>query len=208
VNPRHVTPALFVVIITANVVGLLEKRLDDPVQRFAALFIALNILWLLLEIPISFRPPSAPPREVATLLAYGVLRVATVTAAVVLPPPWHRLTPFVAIPLLLFGFGVVLRLVAIRVLGRFYSHHVIRRADHAIVRTGPYQVIRHPAYAGMILGHLGLVLFFLNPLSVPLFLALVVAIGWRIRVEERELLVLPAYRDYATSRPRLLPGVW
>ncbi|HEX4701849.1 MAG TPA: isoprenylcysteine carboxylmethyltransferase family protein [Pseudonocardiaceae bacterium] len=207
-NPRYVTPALFVAILGANVVGLLGKRLDDPVERFAALFIVLNILWLLLEIPVTFRVPAARPREVATLLAYGVLRFGTVTAAVVGPLPWHLLTPFAVLPLLLFGSGVVLRLVAIRVLGRFYSHHVIRRDDHAIVRTGPYRVIRHPAYAGMMLGHLGLVLFFLNPLSVPLFLALTVAIGWRIRVEERELLILPAYREYATSRPRLLPGVW
>lgn len=110
--------------------------------------------------------------------------------------------------MLLFAGGVLLRLVAMRTLGKSYSHHVIRRDDHAIVRTGLYRLIRHPAYAGMLLGHAGLVLFFLNWASLPLLVALAVVLGWRIRVEERELLVIPAYREYAAGRPRLVPGVW
>jgi hypothetical protein len=35
-----------------------------------------------------------------------------------------------------------------------------------------------------------------------------VVISWRIRVEERELLVIAAYRKFAAGRPRLIPGVW
>jgi protein-S-isoprenylcysteine O-methyltransferase Ste14 len=52
------------------------------------------------------------------------------------------------------------------------------------------------------------VLFFLNWASVLLLIALAGVISWRIRVEERELLVLAEYRRYATGRPRLIPGVW
>ncbi len=207
---RFITPALFVLAVVVNVTGLLRllDGADDPVRRFAAAFVVLNLVWLLLEVPVTFRLPRTPPREVATLLGYGLTRVVLVAAAVTGPLPWRRLTPLAAFAVVVFGCGVGLRIVAMRTLGRFYSHHVIRRADHSIVRTGPYLVVRHPAYAAMVLGHLGLVLFFLNPLSVLLLVALVAAICWRIHVEERELVVLPAYREYAVSRPRLLPGVW
>jgi protein-S-isoprenylcysteine O-methyltransferase Ste14 len=207
---KFITPALFVVGLVINVVALVRFAggPDQPLDGFATGFVGLNLAWLLLEVPVTFRLPATPPREVATLLTYGLARAATIGAALLGPLPWHRLGPVAAIPVVVFACGVALRLVAMRTLGRFYSHHVIRRDDHVIVHTGPYRVIRHPAYAGMVLGHLGLVLFFLNPAAVVLFLALVAAIGWRIRVEERELVALPAYRTYALGRPRLLPGVW
>lgn len=207
---RFITPALFVIAVAVNVVALvrLAGGPGEPVYRFATAFAAVNLVWLLAEVPVTFRLPRTPPREVATLLAYGITRVAMVSAALLGPLTWHRLSPLAVVPVVVFAVGVGLRLVAMRTLGGFYSHHVIRRADHSVVRTGPYRVIRHPAYAGMVLAHLGLVLFFFNAFSAVLFVALVAVIGWRIRVEERELVVLPAYREYALGRPRLLPGVW
>ena len=207
---RFITPVLFVLAVAVNVVALvrLAGGPGEPVYRFATAFAAVNLAWLLAEIPVTVRLPRTPPREVATLLGYGLTRVATVGAALLGPLAWHRLSPLSAVPVVVFAVGVGLRLVAMRTLGRFYSHHVIRRADHSVVRTGPYRVVRHPAYAGMVLAHLGLVLFFLNTFSAVLFVALVAVIGWRIRVEERALVVLPAYREYALGRPRLLPGVW
>ncbi|MEV7013063.1 isoprenylcysteine carboxylmethyltransferase family protein [Streptosporangium sp. NPDC051022] len=206
----HITSVLFLVAVVLNVLGLILHlgRAGEPPHLFAAVFVVANLVWLVLETPITFRRPSAPPREVSTLMTYGIARMATVGAAVLGPLPWQRLSPAAALPVLLFLGGVLLRLVAMRVLGQFYSHHVIRRDDHVIVRTGPYRLIRHPAYAGMLLGHVGLVLFFLNWASVPLLVVLAFAIGRRIRVEERELLAIPAYREYAAGRPRLVPGVW
>ncbi|MFC6083317.1 methyltransferase family protein [Sphaerisporangium aureirubrum] len=205
----YVAPVLFVAGVAISVAAVaLCLGQDGPLRLFTAAFIAANLGWLVLEAPITFRRPSAPPREVATLVTYALTRVATMSAAILLPPVWQRPSPLLAVPVLLFASGVLLRVVAMRELGRFYSHHVIRRDDHVIVRTGPYRLIRHPAYAGMLLGHAGLVLFFLNPVSVPLLAALAVVIGWRVRVEERELMAIPAYRAYADGRPRLIPGMW
>ncbi|MEO3814494.1 isoprenylcysteine carboxylmethyltransferase family protein [Sphaerisporangium sp. B11E5] len=204
----HIAPVLFWVAVAVTVAGF-AARLGDggPMGVFAAAFVAANLGWLLLETPVTFRRPSAPPREVATLVTYALTRVATMSAAILVPPPWAP-SPWLAVPVLLFISGVLLRVVAMRELGRFYSHLVIRRDDHLIVRTGPYRSVRHPAYAGMLLGHAGLVLFFLNPASAALLAALAAVIGWRIRVEERELMAVPAYRAYAAGRPRLVPGLW
>jgi protein-S-isoprenylcysteine O-methyltransferase Ste14 len=204
---RYLPLALFITGVVINLAAL-GVQLGGRQHLLAAGFVAANLAWLLLETPVTFRRASAPPREVKTLAVYGIARFATVGAAVLGPPTWSRAHPLMAVAALLFVAGVLLRLVAMRTLGQFYSHHVIRRDDHVIVQTGPYRVIRHPAYAAMLLGHLGLVLFFLNWASAILLVALAFAVAWRIRVEERELLALPAYRAYAAGRPRLLPGVW
>ena len=207
---RWLTPSLLASGIAANLAGLAlhATRAGNPVHLAATIFVAANLAWLLLEAPVSLRPLDAPPSEVATLVGYALVRVATVAAAVLGPIAWTRLSWPLVVPALLFAAGVLLRLVAMRTLGRFYSHFVVRRDDDAIVRTGPYRAVRHPAYAGMLVGHAGLVLFFLNWASVVLLVALALVIGWRILVEERELLVLPAYRAYARGRPRLVPGLW
>lgn len=206
----YIGPALFVIGVVVGVAGLVVqlRQAAEPLHLFASVFAAVNLAWIVMEAPITLRRPSAPPKEVSTLVAYGLVRMSTVGAAVLGPIAWPNLSAFVVVPVLIFVAGVVLRTVAMRSLGRFYSHHVIRRDDHAIIQSGPYRIIRHPAYSGMLLGHVGLVLFFLNWGSVLLLVALAAVINWRIRVEERALLVIPAYRQYATGRPRLVPGVW
>jgi protein-S-isoprenylcysteine O-methyltransferase Ste14 len=206
----YIGPVLFFIGIAVSIAGLITQlgQASEPLHLVASVFAAINLVWILMEAPITLRRPSAPPREVRTLVAYGAIRISTVGAALLGPIAWPNLSAFLVVPVLIYLAGVVLRTVAMRTLGRFYSHHVIRRDDHAIIQSGPYRIIRHPAYSGMLLGHIGLVLFFLNWASVVLLIALAGVISWRIRVEERELLVLADYRRYAAGRPRLIPGVW
>jgi protein-S-isoprenylcysteine O-methyltransferase Ste14 len=199
---RHhmvVPTTLFVIGVGLNVAGFL-RHLSEPA---AAAVIAANLLWLVLESPVTFRRPAAPPREIGTLICYGLARMTVVGCAVL--GPWRS---FWLPATVLLAAGVVLRLVSMRTLGRGYSHHVVRTDDHVIVQTGPYRMIRHPAYAGMLLGHAGLVLCFLSPAAVVAWFALAAALAWRISTEERELLAVPAYRDYASGKPRLVPGMW
>lgn len=79
-----------------------------------------------------------------------------------------------------------------------------------VVTTGPYAIVRHPMYSGMILS----TLFF--PLAMGswwTYIPVIAAVGlviWRTANEDRALHdELPGYRDYAAqTRYRLLPGVW
>jgi protein-S-isoprenylcysteine O-methyltransferase Ste14 len=195
------------VLLAITLVRQLAHGGEAPYPVAAALT-AVYLLWFVAESPVTFRPSAQPAAESGTLVLYGTARVATVVCAVMLGSPWHRWSWWLAVPVLVFAAGLGLRLVAVHVLGRFYSHHVVRRPDHSVVSSGPYRFVRHPAYAGMLLSHLGLVGFFANVASVPLLAVLVAAVVWRIRVEERVLWDMAGYSAYARRRARLLPGVW
>jgi protein-S-isoprenylcysteine O-methyltransferase Ste14 len=51
--------------------------------------------------------------------------------------------------------GVAFAIWARRHLGSNWSARVSIRADHELIRTGPYRRIRHPIYTGMILAAIG-----------------------------------------------------
>lgn len=91
----------------------------------------------------------------------------------------------------------------------FYSHRIRTVSQHSIVDSGPYAVIRHPAYAGMIIANAGVVLYFLNWVTLSVFLVVLVpAIILRIVMEERMLFGIGGYADFAKNRKRLFPGIW
>jgi protein-S-isoprenylcysteine O-methyltransferase Ste14 len=82
--------------------------------------------------------------------------------------------------------------------------------DHSVVSSGPYSLVRHPGYAGVLLAHLAL------PFALGSIWALVPAVVGtiffvaRTSREDRTLRDrLAGYREYQTRvRWRLLPGVW
>ncbi|MGH9807466.1 MAG: methyltransferase family protein [Terriglobia bacterium] len=93
-------------------------------------------------------------------------------------------------------------------LGRLWSGTVTRKADHHIVDTGPYALVRHPIYTGLLLS-----VFATTAAkgTVPgVAGAIVIAIGlWmKARLEERWLsqeLGAEAYAAYRVRVPMLVP---
>ena len=80
-----------------------------------------------------------------------------------------------------------------------------------MITGGPYRVIRHPSYAGILLAVMGLGLFIGNWLSLAsLTIAVACGLVFRIRVEERVLLqnLGDDYRCYAATYKRLVPFIW
>jgi protein-S-isoprenylcysteine O-methyltransferase Ste14 len=112
------------------------------------------------------------------------------------------------IGLLLFWGGISLRLWSIRTLGRYFTVIVQTSGDQPVITDGPYRVIRHPSYAGLLLVFVAAGLFIGNWLSlVCLTVAVLGGLVFRIRVEERALLqnLGDGYRDYAATHKRLVP---
>ncbi|MFE9613519.1 methyltransferase family protein [Streptomyces sp. NPDC006012] len=193
---------------TAVVRGLLD--LSDPWQRMAGTLAGLYLVWLLLETWTTVR--SSRSTETATdrgtIYVYATARAATVAAACLPPADDQTYHPWMPVLPVAFAAAVGFRLWGIHTLGRFYSHRVRVLGDHQVVQSGPYRWVRHPAYLGMALAHVAFVLFFLNTYSVAALMVLLPTLVVRILVEERTLLTLPGYFDYAATHRRVIPWIW
>ncbi len=93
-------------------------------------------------------------------------------------------------------------------LGRLWSSSVGRKADHHVVDTGPYGIVRHPIYTGIILASVATAS--MRGTALAWLGALVMTIGWvvKARLEEeflREQLGAEAYGAYARRVPMLVP---
>lgn len=82
--------------------------------------------------------------------------------------------------------------------------------SHQVIRTGPYRIVRHPGYLGMILSSLSMPLVLGSVLAlIPMFI-MVVLIILRTYYEDITLQrELDGYTDYCQDiRYRLVPYVW
>jgi len=110
----------------------------------------------------------------------------TVAEFFLVPRPYH---PVVAVAgVLLFVSANLIRMVAIRTLGHFWSLHIEIREQHQFVNEGVYGVVRHPAYLAFILEHIAVPLVGNAWWSLTATVVLYVPmICWRIAVEDRAL---------------------
>ena len=110
--------------------------------------------------------------------------------------------------LVLAPVGIAIRLWALVVLGRNFSVVVSTSADQTLIRSGPYRSVRHPSYTGILLLALGFPLLLLSGFGLLAgAVAVPVALGYRIRVEEQALLARfgSAYEEYRATSWRLFP---
>jgi protein-S-isoprenylcysteine O-methyltransferase Ste14 len=113
--------------------------------------------------------------------------------------------------LIVFACGIWLRAAAVLALGRFFTYTVKVDAEQPVIDTGPYRLIRHPSYTGLLMASLGVGIALDNWLSIAAcVLPPLVGFTLRLRHEERvlsEQLGEP-YRSYMRRTKRLVPGVW
>ncbi len=79
-----------------------------------------------------------------------------------------------------------------------------------VVTNGPYRMVRHPSYLGLLIGTAGVSLVLSSLWSLILVAVMLVAVVIRTALEDATLQrELPGYRDYAQkTRFRLFPGLW
>ncbi|HLX56722.1 MAG TPA: isoprenylcysteine carboxylmethyltransferase family protein [Ktedonobacteraceae bacterium] len=110
---------------------------------------------------------------------------------------------------LVFGGGLVLIFLVFRA-NSFAAATVTVEAEQTVIATGPYALVRHPMYSGMLAMFLGLPLALGSWWGLFTFLPLLVVTIWRLEDEERYLSNhLAGYRDYcANVTHRLFPSIW
>jgi protein-S-isoprenylcysteine O-methyltransferase Ste14 len=104
---------------------------------------------------------------------------------------------------LLFSVAARLRL------GGNWSGTVTVKQDHSLIRSGPYRLVRHPIYTGMLLAIAGNAVARGEWRDVLAFALIAAAFWLKIRIEERFMLAQfgEAYARYQKEVPALVPGL-
>jgi len=105
--------------------------------------------------------------------------------------------------------GIIIRQWSIAVLGRFFSGTVGLQKNHNVVDRGPYRLVRHPSYTGIVLTLVGFGLAVQSWGAIIVILIISCALIYRIYVEEKVLVsnLGGAYIEYMKRTKRLIPYV-
>jgi protein-S-isoprenylcysteine O-methyltransferase Ste14 len=171
-----------VMTLSRIVLGALRK---DPVERRE-------------ESALRYFPPVGITAHwlVPPLLIY--LRVGELTGEV----PMLRV-----VGLALSVYAAVVMLWATLVLGRFLVPRAVVFADHQLVTSGPFRVMRHPVYSGVLTLWLGAALGTLNIWLLVLWPVVLLGLLAEAKAEERllESKFGEAYARYRSSTWRFVP---
>lgn len=180
----------------------------------------LGLIYLVSEILLTLtrrsRSKSGTKQDRSTLVIIWVVIAASVAAGVFVarnfPAAALPNNPMVAITaVVLFVAGLILRWWAIIILGRFFTVDVTIEKDHELVERGPFRIVRHPSYAGVLLAFVGLALSLRNWAALVVILVPIsAAFIHRMNVEENALsrALGPRYAEYMKRTKRLVPFVY
>ena len=108
---------------------------------------------------------------------------------------------------LLSLYAAVMLLWAPASLGRFLVPRAVVFRDHALVTAGPYRLVRHPIYSGVLALWLGAALATVNLVLLFLWPIALIGVSIQARVEEGLLHSKfgAAYENYSRRTRRFLP---
>jgi len=110
----------------------------------------------------------------------------------------------------LYALGLFVMNWSVMYLGRYFSVQVTVQKDHRLVTDGPYEIVRHPRYLGILLCFSGYALLFTSMVSLGVAALLLAVLCWRIYDEDALMAkALPAeWARYSAKTARLVPGVY
>lgn len=171
---------------------------------------------LLLTVTRRSRSRTGTKQDRSTLRVVWLVIMVSVAAGIYVAKRWpsaalphHRSFMFAGVAL--FVTGLLLRWWAIITLGRFFTVDVTIEQDHQLIDRGPFRMLRHPSYTGVLLAFVGLALTMGNWAAL---LVILVPIGaafiHRMNVEENALsgALGPQYADYVRRTKRLVPFIY
>ena len=185
----------------------------------SAIFGVAALLWVLSEIvvggiiprlrrhgaPIRFEGKGSRPLIALSMILALVIAFLFAASGIASLPSWSF---YVGINLMIAG--IVLRQWSIAVLGRYFSPTIGIQEGQAVVDRGPYRLVRHPSYTGLLIIYIGLGFVIQSWGTVLVLIAyFAAAFGYRIHVEEAVLTskLGDEYVAYAKRTKRLIPYV-
>ncbi|HEX4534654.1 MAG TPA: isoprenylcysteine carboxylmethyltransferase family protein, partial [Rhizomicrobium sp.] len=93
-------------------------------------------------------------------------------------------------------------------LGKLWSGNITTKADHRVVDRGPYAIVRHPIYTGILIAVLGTMIAKGTLLGIVGAVIITLGLWMKARLEEKFLraqLGAEAYDNYRRRVPMLMP---
>jgi protein-S-isoprenylcysteine O-methyltransferase Ste14 len=184
-----------------------------------ALFIIIWSVWFVSELVLNrlFRSPdySKNTRDKGSISAIWITIGIANTLGIIstifvdLRISQLRVVPYTG--LFLISMGIIIRIIAIRSLGRFFTVDATILENHRLKKNGLYRIIRHPSYLGSLLSFIGFGLSLNNWISLIIIsIPVTIAMLNRIRIEEKMLTEKFGleYSDYVKKTYRLIPWIY
>ncbi len=185
----------------------------SPLHTAATVLFACALL-LELWLGIAHQGKHHDSRDHFTLPAVTILVVLSALGAAAFASflPWLRFPlsrPVLSLlAIVFFACGIALRLWAVRTLGKYFTVRITIQEGQHVITSGPYRFVRHPSYTALLLLVIGTSFLIGNVGSAAsIFVFMGIALAFRIRYEEQELLNTfgDAYRSYAATHARIIP---
>lgn len=170
--------ALLIVWAVASMTSKPTVRQQGPQSRFFQIAIQVVGLWMIFGSPVWLRGTALADRLFPADSGIAVCGLS-LTLAGMLFCGWARWT-----------------------IGRNWSGTVTLKQDHELIRNGPYRVVRHPIYTGLIFAALGTAIVFLR--AECLAGVLLIALGFWLKLRVEEQFMLEQFgEEYARYRNRV-----
>jgi protein-S-isoprenylcysteine O-methyltransferase Ste14 len=121
----------------------------------------------------------------------------------------HEHVSLKIIGLIVAALGIGFAIVARSYLGSNWSGVPSIKKGHELVTSGPYSIVRHPIYTGILFAAIGTVIL-LGTVGSLLILAFVIIFVWlRIRAEEKLMIeqFKKSYQDYRKKVKAIIPWI-
>ena len=121
--------------------------------------------------------------------------------------PWSPVFYWAGVALMVIGFAITVW--ARLFLGSNWSATVTVKENHELITRGPYRLVRHPIYSGLLLAVLGSALPREDPRAIAAVLVFLFGLLRKARIEEGRMIATfgDTYRIYRQSTKMVIPYV-
>ena len=164
--------------------------------------------WLVWLLPFLLRNRRIPRAQQLDRRARWGVAIQSISYALLWQHPFWNKGPAdwrVALSILFFIIGSLFSWTSVRTLGRQWRIDAGLNADHQLVQSGPYRLVRHPIYTSMLCLLLGMG-FLVSPMWMLGVALLVLIIGTQIRVRIEERLLAGRFGEEFSAYRRRVPA--